>query len=212
MPKKMPITALFVDIGGVLLTNGWDHQARHRAAEHFALAYADMDERHRLIFDTYEVGKITLDAYLDLVVFHCKRPFTRAQFRKFMYAQSQPMPGMLQLVTRLKSRYHLKVFAVSNEGRELNAYRIEKFRLSSFVDGYISSCYLGVRKPDAALFRYALDISQVVPSQVIYLENTAMFIGIAQGLGIRGALHTDLDSTQAALAGYGLHDAGDNHV
>jgi len=200
------VTCLFVDIGGVLLTNGWDHRARRRAAQHFALQIAEMQDRHHLIFATYEIGKITLDAYLDQVVFHCKRPFTRAQFRTFMFAQSLPFPEMLQLVARLKAKHSLKVIAVSNEGRELNAYRIRKFQLTEIIDGFISSCFVGISKPDAELFRYALDFAQVMPSQVVYLENTAMFVQIAESLGIRSVLHTEIESTRAQLAAYGLRD------
>jgi len=199
-------TCLFVDIGGVLLTNGWDHLARRRAARHFKLSYPEMDARHRLIFGTYETGKITLDDYLDQVVFQGRRTFTRGQFRSFMFAQSHPFPEMLKMVARLKATYGLKVIAVSNEGRELNAYRIRTFCLADLIDGFVSSCFVGIRKPDAGLFRFALDFSQALPSQVVYLENTAMFVEIAQGLGIRSVLHADLASTRAQLAAYGLRD------
>ncbi len=206
MTRPLPITALLVDIGGVLLTNGWDHLARRRAAKHFQIPSSEMEDRHHLIFGTYEEGKITLDAYLDQVVFHCKRPFTRARFRSFMFAQSRPFPEMLALVARLKARYRLKVVAVSNEARELNAHRIRAFHLTELIDCFVSSCFVGIRKPDAAMFRYALDLAQVLPSQVVYLENTAMFIQIAHGLGIRGVLHTDVGSTRKQLAACGLRD------
>ena len=122
----MPITTLFLDIGGVLLTNGWDHHARRRAAKRFKLPWAEMDERHNLNFGTYEEGKLTLEEYLGRVVFHEKRPFTRSQFRSYMFAQSKPHPEMIELCARLKLAYGLKVAVVSNEARELNAYRIRK--------------------------------------------------------------------------------------
>jgi len=92
MKRRAPITALFVDIGGVLLTDGWDHDARKRAATNFKLELAEMENRHHLTFDTYEEGKLTLEEYLDRVVFYQKRPFTRARFRRFMFAQSKPYP------------------------------------------------------------------------------------------------------------------------
>ena len=165
-----------------------------------------MEARHHLIFDTYELGKLTLDAYLDQVVFYCKRPFTRLQFRSFMYAQSRPFPEMVDLVARLKERHRLKVVAISNEGRELNAHRIRTYRLADVIDCFVSSCFVGIRKPDAELFRYALDFSQARPSQVVFLENTAMFVEIAENLGIRSVLHTDIESSRDQLAAYGLHD------
>ena len=156
----MPITTLFLDIGGVLLTNGWDHQARKLAAKTFDLDLDEMEDRHHLTFDTYEVGKLTLKQYLSRVVFYQKRPFTPREFREFMFAQSKPFPQMIELVRKVKVRHGLKVAVVSNEGRELNTYRIRKFKLDGFVDSFISSCFVHVRKPDADIFRLALDIAQ----------------------------------------------------
>jgi len=212
MKRNAPITTLFLDIGGVLLTNGWDHLARRRAAKHFKLNWAEMEDRHHLTFDTYEEGKLTLEEYLGRVVFHRKRPFTRAQFRRFMFAQSKPCPEMIELVRKLKARYGLKIAVVSNEGRELNAYRIRKFKLDRFVDSFISSCFVHVRKPDADIFRLAQDIAQAPARQVVYIENTPMFVQVAEGLGIRSILHTDYRSTCAKLASLGLqNDVGDTH-
>jgi putative hydrolase of the HAD superfamily len=203
------ITCLFLDIGGVLLTNGWDHHARKRAARHFKLAWPEMELRHHQTFDTYEEGHLTLEEYLYRVVFHQKRPFSRAEFRRFMFAQSQVYPGMIESIRKLKSKYGLKIVVVSNEGRELNAYRIRKFKLDRFVDAFISSCFVHVRKPDAEIFRLALDVAQAPARQVVYIENTPMFAQIAEGLGIRSILHTDYRSTCAQLAAFGLrHDEG----
>ncbi len=203
---RSKIICLFVDIGGVLLTNGWDYHARKRAATHFNLKWAEMEERHHLTCDTYEEGKLTLEEYLGRVVFYQKRPFTQAQFRKFMFAQSKPYPEMIELVRRLKARYGLKISVVSNEARELNAYRIRKFKLDEFVDSFISSCFVHVRKPDADIFRLALDIAQTPARRVVYIENTPMFVQIVEGLGIRSILHTDYRSTCAKLASFGLQN------
>ncbi|MFZ1010117.1 MAG: HAD family hydrolase, partial [Candidatus Sulfotelmatobacter sp.] len=134
-----------MDIGGVLLTNGWDHQSRKRAAIHFKLNLAEMQERHELNFETHEEDKTTFNEYLDRVVFYEKRPFTRAEFRRFMFAQSKPYAEMIELVRRLKTRYGLKIIVVSNESRELNAHRISTFKLAGFVDAFISSCFVRLR-------------------------------------------------------------------
>jgi len=200
------ITCLFLDIGGVLLTDGWNHHARELAATNFKIELDEMEDRHHLTYDTHEEGKLTLDEYLDRVVFYEKRPFTRAQFRRFMFAQSKPYPDMIALVRRLKKRYGLKVVVVSNEARELNAYRIRKFDLDGFVEAFVSSCFVHVRKPDVEIFRLALDIAQAPVRQVVYIENTPMFVQIAEGLGIRSILHTDYMSTRAKLASFGLRD------
>jgi putative hydrolase of the HAD superfamily len=212
MKQATAITCVFLDIGGVLLTDGWDHHARKRAATNFKLELAEMEDRHHLTFETYEEGKLTLDEYLGRVVFYQKRPFTRAQFRRFMFAQSKPHPEMIELVAQLKIRHGLKIAVVSNEGRELNAYRIRKFKLNGFVDAFISSCFVHLRKPDADIFRLALDIAQTPARQVVYVENTPLFVQVAEGLGIRSILHTDYRSTRAKLASFGLqNDAGVMH-
>ena len=212
MKKATAITCVFLDIGGVLLTDGWDHFARKRAATNFNLEWAEMEDRHHLNFYTYEEGKLTLEEYLSRVVFYQKRPFTRAQFRRFMFAQSKPYPEMIDLVAQLKVRHGLKLAVVSNEARELNEYRIRKFKLDGFVDFFISSCFVHIRKPDADIFRLALDIAQVPARQLVYIENTPMFVQIAEGFGIRSILHTDFRSTYAQLASFGLqNDEGGIH-
>jgi putative hydrolase of the HAD superfamily len=198
------ITTLFLDIGGVLLTDGWGHQSRAQTARAFKLDTKEFETRHQQAFDTYEVGKLSMADYLNRVVFHRQRRFTRAQFRKAMFAQSQPYPQMIELVRKLKADCGLKIVAVSNEGRELNAYRIRKFKLDELVDSFVSSCYVGLRKPDPNIFQLALDISQVPVGKVLYLENTSMFVEVARGLGIRSILHTDYRSTSGKLAALGL--------
>jgi putative hydrolase of the HAD superfamily len=203
--KKTPgISCLFVDIGGVLLTNGWDHHARRRAVAHFKLSWAEMEERHRLTFEIHEEGKLSFADYLNLVVFYEKRSFTRAQFRRFMCEQSKAFPAMIELVRQLKAKHGLKIVVVSNESRELNAHRIQTFGLDSFVDAFISSCFVGLRKPDANIFRLALDIAQTPAARIVYIENTSMFTSIAEDMGIRSVLHTDYKSTCAKLASFGL--------
>ncbi|MGA8060562.1 MAG: HAD family hydrolase [Candidatus Sulfotelmatobacter sp.] len=204
MKGSTEITTLFLDVGGVLLTNGWDHHARRRAAKNFNLQGTEMEDRHRLVFETHEEGKITFEEYLGRVVFYKKRPFTRSQFRRFMFTQSKPYSEMLDLAAQLKVRYELKIAVVSNESREVNAYRIRKFKLNGFVDSFISSCFVHIRKPDADIFRLALDIAQTPARHVLYIENTPMFVQIAEGLGIRSILHTDYKSTCAKLASFGL--------
>ena len=202
--KSIPVTTLFLDIGGVILTDGWSQESRKLAVRTFNLNPEEMENRHNQVFDTYELGKLNIEEYLDRVVFYEERPFTPAQFRKFMFAQSKPYPKMIELVRRLKVRYGLKIIVVSNEARELNSHRIHKFKLNEFVDSFISSCFVHLRKPDADIFRLALDISQEPARKVIYIENTPMFVRIAEGLGIRGICHTDYKSTCSKLTLFGL--------
>ena len=163
-----------------------------------------MEERHRLNFETHEEGKMSFEEYLDRVVFYQKRPFTRAQFRSFMCAQSKPYPKMLHLFAQLKVRHALRVAVVSNESREVNAHRIREFKLDALADTFISSCFVHIRKPDIDMFSLALDIAQATAEQVIYIDNTPMFVEIAEGLGIRGIHHIEYKSTCEKLASFGL--------
>lgn len=204
MKQALPITTLFVDVGGVLLTNGWDHLTRKRAAKHFKLNWAEMDQRHRLVFETHEEGKVSFEEYLGWVVFFEKRTFTRNQFRDFMFAQSKPYPKMLGLVTQLKAQHALKVVVISNESREVNAHRIRTCRLNRLVDAFISSCFVGMRKPDVEIFRLALDLAQTAPAQAVFIDNTPMFVQVAERLGMQSILHVDYQSTRAKLTSFGL--------
>jgi len=204
MTKATAITCVFLDVGGVLLTNGWGHQSRALAAKAFDLNLKEMEDRHHLTFDTYEVGKLTLEEYLSRTVFYVERSFTRDQFREFMFAQSQPYPEMIELVRNLKSRHKLRIAVVNNEARELNSHRIQRFKLNGFVDFFISSCFVHFRKPDADIYRLALDVAQTPAEQVVYIEDQPLFVQIAEGLGIQSILHTDYRSTCAKLASFGL--------
>jgi putative hydrolase of the HAD superfamily len=198
------IRTLFLDIGGVILTNGWDREGRRLAIEHFGLEAQEVDERHHLTFDTYEEGKLSLDEYLDRVIFYRDREFSRDEFCGFMMSQSQPLPGTADLLSRLKARHDLKLVAVSNEGRELTEYRIRTFRLDRLIDVFVCSCFVHFRKPDADIYKIALDIAQASPSSTLYIEDRPMFLEVAGSLGIRGIHHTDAASTRTRLAALGL--------
>lgn len=197
--KKNPLTTIFTDVGGVLLTNGWDRVARRLAAQKFNLDYDEMNERHHLTFDTYEAGKLSLDEYLNRVIFYAPQPFSREEFKSFLFAQSQPYPEMIELLREFKTQYRLKVAVVSNEGRELTAHRVQQFNLTAFVDFFIVSCFVHFRKPDADIYRMALDIAQVPPEQVIYLEDRPMFVDVARSHGLRAIHHTSYETTRATL-------------
>jgi putative hydrolase of the HAD superfamily len=203
------ITTLFLDIGGVLLTNGWDRVARKLAAGKFGLDMSEMDERHHLTFDTYEAGKLTLDEYLARVVFYEERSFSPGQFREFMFAQSKPYPEMISLMRGLKARHGLRVAAVNNEGRELSIHRIKTFNLGTFIDCFVTSSFVHFRKPDADIYRMALDVVQAAPPEVLYIDDRAMFVDVARGLGINGIHHIDLQTTKKQMESFGLNNDED---
>ncbi len=197
-------TTLFLDIGGVLLSNGWDRTMRKNAAQNFGLDFAEMDERHHLTFGTYEEGKLSLEEYLSRIIFYEERPFSRDAFVMFMHAQSRAYTETIELMRGLKSRYGLKLVAVSNEGRELTAYRIKRFELGTFIDFFVSSSFVHVRKPDYDIYRIAMDIAQADCEEILYIDDRPMFVEVAKCLGIQGLVHKDYATTRAALGEYGL--------
>jgi putative hydrolase of the HAD superfamily len=204
MNNSIDISVLFLDIGGVLLTNGWDRAMVRRAADAFDLDLEEMDERHHLTFDTYERGLLSLDDYLRRVVFHQPRPFTMEQFREFMFAQSQALGDNMGVFKRIARTHGLRVGAINNEGRELSVYRIRKFHLSDLIEFFVSSSFVHYRKPDENIYRLALDIAQVPPERAVYVDDRQMFVEVAQGLGIHGIYHKDLAKTCKALEDLGL--------
>lgn len=204
MDNSFSIKTVFLDIGDVLLSNGWGHESRIAAAEAFNLNCNEMQNRHQLVMTNFEEGKLTLSEYLKLVVFYQERPFTPEQFEKFMFAQTTSDGEMIELIRQLKEKYHLKIVVINNEARELNEYRINKYRLNQMVDFFISSCYVHLRKPDVDIFRLALDMAQTSPENVVYIDDTPMFIDIAKDMGIRSIRHINYSSTSRELAKMGL--------
>ncbi len=198
------IQVIFQDIGNVLLTNGWDRSMRLSASTLFGLEHEEVDERHHLLFSLYEEGRLSLDEYLDTVVFYKKRVFSKKEFKAFMYAQSKPLPEMIRFMGRLKKQYGLRIIAVNNEGRELNDYRIHTFNLDRLIDVFVSSSYVHMRKPDARIYRTAIDISGVSPGCIACIDDRPAFIEAAVRLGIHGILHTGYESTRNRLAAMGL--------
>jgi putative hydrolase of the HAD superfamily len=191
----------------VLLTNGWDRGSRRRAADEFALDFDDMDERHHLTFDTYEEGRLSLDEYLDRVVFHRTRHFERQRFKAFMFEQSSSHDRMIELVRSVKADRDLRTAAVSNEGRELTLHRIRTFRLASFIDCFVCSCFVQHRKPDKEIYRIALEMVQAAPEQAAYIDDRLLFVEVARSLGIHAIHHTGYEHTLAALSALDLAPA-----
>jgi putative hydrolase of the HAD superfamily len=200
----MSITHLFTDLGGVLLTNGWDRGLRKLVAKQFDVDPDEMDERHHLTYDTYEAGKISLSTYLGRVVFWEPRPFTEDQVVDFMLSQARCFPDMIEMYKQLKAHNGLKVVVVSNEGRELTTDRIRRFNLKEFVDIFVVSSYVHFRKPDEDIFRIALDVAQADPDEVAYVDDRLMFAEVACKLGMHEIWHRDLDRTRTAFAALGL--------
>src|SRR5262245_24985507 len=204
MAQLPTITTLFIDVGNVLLTDSWGPAMRQRALEQFGFDLAEVAQRSQLTFEGYEEGNISLDEYLDWVVFYQPRSFSREEIKAFMLDQARPHDDMLNLVRMLRQRYGLKVAVVTNDGRDFIVRRVQQFGLKEFVDFFIVSCFVHCRKPEPAIYRIALDIAQVEPSEAVYIDDQALFVEVAQKFGVHAITHTSYDATRAALSALGL--------
>jgi len=195
--------ALFIDLGGVVLSNGWDRAARQRAIKQFGLDADEFRQRHERAVDAWELGRITLEEYLDRTVFYCPRPFSREAFRAFMFAQSQPQPEALTLVGRLARPQRL-LATLNNEGSELNEYRIRTFSLRRYFKLFLSSCYLGLRKPDPQMFRLALQLTQCSPDEVVFVDDRTENVEAARQVGLPAIHYRDARQLEFELRQLGL--------
>lgn len=199
MSMKPKLPTLFLDVGGVLLTNGWDHAQRKAAAEFFHLDYPEIEKRHAVVFHVLEIGQLTLDRYLDFVIFSEKRPFSKDDFKQFMFRQSQPLDDMIQRVGDIKQRHGIKIVIVSNETRELNDYRVRTFRLTDIADCFVVSCFVGMTKPDPRMYKLALDLAFAEPHQTVYVDDRSILVEAASSIGIKGITHRSPTETIGIL-------------
>ncbi|HVB28468.1 MAG TPA: HAD family phosphatase [Terriglobia bacterium] len=197
------ITALFWDVGGVLLTNGWDRHARRRAAQKFKLDWEDFEDRHELVVGRFETGRLSLDRYLDRTIFYRSRDFGKDGFKACMLDQSEPIEGTLEVVERLARSARYLMGTLNNESRELNHYRIEHFGLRQYFSVFMSSCFLGVKKPEDEMFRLALDLSQRKPEECLFIDDRELNVECAARLGLQ-TVHFE----NAAQLDRDLHSAG----
>lgn len=198
------IKTIFLDIGSVLLTNGWDRKSRKLALEKFDLNGEDFEPRHEDIFALYEEGRVTLDYYLDKTVFYKERSFSVDEFKAFMFAQSRPYPEMIDLFTRLRGKYRFKLVSVNNEGLELSTYRVDKFSLDALFDFFITSCFVHIRKPDKSIFELALNLSYTKPEESIFIDDRTFNVETASNLGLNAFRHIDYESTKEELSRFGF--------
>jgi len=179
------IHAIFWDVGGVLLTNAWDHTERAAALEHFRLDEKEFHGRHEMVVSSFERGKISLDEYLDRTVFYRSRSFTREEFRDYMLSLSRPMTDALAFARDLAASGKYFMGTINNESRELNLHRIKKFDLRDIFRVFVSSCFVGLRKPESGIYRLALEITQINPEECCFIDDRALNLECAAKLGMR---------------------------
>lgn len=198
------IKALFWDVGGVLLTNAWDHTQREAALQHFHVDQTEFAERHELSVSSFERGKITIDEYLDRVVFYKPRSFSRDEFKQFIFSLSEPNEEALAFARQLTGSGKYLMGTINNESRELNQYRIERFGMRAIFDVFVSSCFVGLRKPEEAIYRLALDVTQQAAEECCFIDDRALNLEVAKRLGMHTIEMDDVKQLRADLRKLGI--------
>jgi putative hydrolase of the HAD superfamily len=196
------VRALFWDIGGVLLTNAWDHEERDVAIRHFALDKVAFEMRHRECVAAFEEGQLSLDEYLSRTVFYIQRAFTREEFTHYIFSLSKPKPEILEIARTLAHKYPM--CTINNESRELNQHRIAAFSLREIFDTFVTSCFVGIRKPDARIYRLALDLRQCEPAECCFIDDRQVNVDAAKALGMNTVLMQDSDQLRNDLNALGV--------
>jgi putative hydrolase of the HAD superfamily len=198
------IHAIFWDVGGVLLSNAWDHTERSATLEHFCINKEEFNARHEMVVSSFERGEISLDEYLDRTVFDQNRPFTRDEFRNFMFSLSQPMPEVLAFARSLADSGKYFMGTINNESRELNLHRIEKFGLRKIFRLFISSCFVGLRKPESGIYKLAIETTQIAPEECCFIDDRALNLESAAKLGMHTIQMRTLEQLREELAKLGV--------
>jgi putative hydrolase of the HAD superfamily len=198
------ITTLFWDIGGVILTNGWDRGSRKEAADAFHLDWEEFQDRHDLSFPAFDSGQITLNEYLDRTLFYRQRSFTREEFTAFMFAQSKEYLDTRAILDKVSGSGKYFVGAINNEPLELNQYRIEAFDLRRNFLVFFSSCYVRSRKPEETIFRVALEVTQRPPEQCLFIDDRPLNLESPRRLGMNTIHHQNAEQLRSELGNYGV--------
>jgi putative hydrolase of the HAD superfamily len=198
------ITTLFWDIGGVILTNGWDRGSRLEAVATFKFDYEEFQERHDLSFPAFDSGQITLNEYLDRTLFYRARSFSREEFTAFMFAQSKEYPDTRAVLSEAARTGKYFIGSINNEPLELNQYRIEAFHLRREFAVFFSSCYVRSRKPEETIFRIALEVTQRPPEQCVFVDDRPINLESPRRLGMGVIHHQNAQQLRSELRNLGV--------
>jgi putative hydrolase of the HAD superfamily len=198
------ITTTFWDIGGVILTNGWDHNSRRAAAEKFHLEWDDFEGRHELSFPAFDSGLVSLNQYLDRTLFYKPRSFTREEFIAFMLGQSKEYPEARAVLDSIARSGKYLIGSINNEPFELNEYRIQKFDLRRNFLVFFSSCYVHSRKPEETIYRMALKITQRPPAECIFIDDRPLNLENPRRMGMNVILYQNPAQLRSELQKCGV--------
>ncbi len=200
----MPVTTIFFDIGGVLLTDGWGHTSRRAAAEHFGLDWEEYAERHEKVAHAIETNRLSLDEYLRRTIFYRARSFSRDEFRKYIFAQSHPHLETIEIARHLAASQKYFMATINNEIFELNTYRLDEFDLGKIFPVFFSSCFLGIRKPDEAIYRLALQVTQRKAEECLFIDDREVNLECPREMGLQTILYNSPAQLRIALSQQGV--------
>jgi putative hydrolase of the HAD superfamily len=198
------IRHIFFDIGGVLGTNGWDREQRKDAVVKFGLDEAEFQQRHEEVISQLEMGQLSVDEYLDFAVFYEPRQFSKDEFRDFVFAQSQPFPETIAIARAVAEGCTYWVMTLNNEGEDLNRYRIDKFGLHDIFDAYLSSCWLGLRKPTRKFYERAFGIAEADPALSVFIDDRPQNLHPAKEFGMHTIHYQTPEQLAADLRALGV--------
>jgi putative hydrolase of the HAD superfamily len=198
------ITTIFFDIGGVLLTDGWNHASRRAASEKFGLDWDEYADRHERVAHAIETNRLSLDAYLTRTIFYRERAFSREEFRQFIFSQSQPHPETIEIARDLATSRKYFMATINNEIFELNVYRLQTFGLQNIFPVFFSSCFLGIRKPDEAIYRLALQVTQRKAEECLFIDDREVNLECPREMGLQTILFESAAQLKNALRAAGI--------
>jgi len=198
------ISTLFWDVGGVILTDAWDHTQRAEALAKFGLDAGEFQPRHEMLVSSFERGKLSLDEYLDRTVFYRQRSFTSEAFREYMLSLSKPKSETLALARELANSRRYFMSTINNESLELNLYRIQSFGLREIFSLFVSSCFVELRKPEEGIYRLALQLTQKSPEECCFLDDRPLNLESASRLGMHAIRVENAAQLRAELEKLGV--------
>lgn len=199
----MPLTTLFLDAGGVLVTPNWQRVSAALAAHGVTVSAESLltaDPFARRDIDL-GLGQAASDQqrgwqYFNLVLEHCGVPRTErtdaalADLQKYHQEVNlwETVPdGVRAALDRLLGM-RLKLVVVSNANGKLKAL-FERLRLAHRFDVMLDSTEEGVEKPDPRLFQLALERSGSRPEDTLHVGDLYhVDVEGARGAGLRAVL------------------------
>jgi putative hydrolase of the HAD superfamily len=200
-----PFDVILFDVGGVLLTNGWDHCEREHVLDRFHVDKAAFETRHARLNDPWERDAISMQEYLDEVLFYEPRSFTREDFVTAICEESAVLSDSgIGILEELAASGKCMLGALNNEARVPNDYRFHTFGLRNYFDVTLSSCYLGLRKPHREIYDRAVDILSRPADRILFIDDRPENVAAALAVGMKAIQFSGAEPLRRELETLGV--------